>query len=281
MTSLFESMARHRPEWLAQGLLMRAVATEPDVRALLLEGLQRGQVISKDEVPGVTEEEVTESGWRADVCVTWVGYKARIELKLLAGFTRRQEEALLLRKVDLLVLPEKGDRELPKHLSLLTWEEIAGVVSDPYLKKLLGEVSVSSTWSLKDISGSELDEDFNSFLGEHDKRNWARMYRFLSTVHLHLLEDAPTEYRASDGWTRARTNQEPYYGFCFWLGADDTPRFWLGFWRSPPMGKPVFELSVASKRRHPLLLLESERFSAGELARQVLSKAREHVNEGP
>ncbi|MCE9674062.1 hypothetical protein LY474_40355 [Myxococcus stipitatus] len=105
MASMFEAMARHRPEWLAQGILMRAVETEPAVRALMIEQLREN--LPCEEVPGVTEEEVTEGGWRADVCVAWKKRTARLELKLLAGFTRRQEEALKRREVDLLVLPSK------------------------------------------------------------------------------------------------------------------------------------------------------------------------------
>jgi DUSAM domain-containing protein len=80
MKTLFEAIARNRPEWLAQGLFMRAVETEPRVRAILLERL--GWNRSPDEVPKVTDEEPTSEGWRTDVLVQWGPKKAKIELKL-------------------------------------------------------------------------------------------------------------------------------------------------------------------------------------------------------
>jgi hypothetical protein len=272
MASMFEAIARHRPEWLAQGILMRAVETEPAVRALMIE--QLGGNLSREEVPGVTEEEVTEGGWRADVCVAWKHRTARLELKLLAGFTRRQEEALKRREVDLLVLPSKEGRELPDGLPVLTWRELADAALDPCLKQLLAEVSASSTRRLEEISGNELEQDLNSFLGEREERRWGLMYRFLSTVHQHLLEEAPTEYRASDGWARTSKGEEPYYGFCFWLGDDDRPRYWLGFWRSKNTKKPVFGLAAPSERGQPVLFEEPSSFNAGALARRILAEAR-------
>jgi hypothetical protein len=275
MASMFEAMARHRPEWLAQGILMRAVETEPAVRALMIERL--GWNLPREEVPGVTEEEVTEGGWRADVCVAWKHRTARFELKLLAGFTRRQEEALKRREVDLLILPSKEGRELPDGLPVLTWEELAGAALDPCLARLLAEVSASSTWRLEEISGNELGQDLDSFLGEREARRWGLMYRFLSTVHQHLIEDAPTDYRASDGWACTPKGEEPYYGFCFWLGDDDRPRYWLGFWRSKNTKKPVFGLTVPSERSAPVLFEEPTSFNAGALARRILADARRYA----
>jgi hypothetical protein len=279
MANLFEAMARHRPEWLAQGLLMRAVAAEPVLRSLLRERL--GWELARDEVPIISEEEVTEGGWRADISVAWKDRTARLELKLLAGFTYRQEEALRRRAVDLLVLKSKAGRELPAGLPVLTWDEIAEAVSDPCLKRLLGEVSTSSTWVLEEISGKELEQDFDSFLGEHEERSWRLMYRFLSTVHQHLLEGAPMEYRASDGWTCTPRAETPYYGFCFWLGDNDTPRFWLGFWRSQTTKKPVFGLTVLSVRGESVLLEEPARFAAGELAGRLFADARDYSGKAP
>jgi hypothetical protein len=279
MVSLFEAMARHRPEWLAQGLLMRAMATEPVLRSLLRKRL--GRELAGDEVPTITEEEVTEGGWRADISVAWKDYTARLELKLLAGFTYRQVEALQRRAVDLLVLKSKDGREVPEGLPVLTWDEIAGAVSDPCLKRILGEVSASSTWMREEISEEELGQDFASFLGEREERSWNLMYRFLSTVHQHLLAEAPAEYRASDGWTRRPGAKEPYYGFCFWLGDNDTPRFWLGFWRSQTTKKPLFGVSVPSDGGDQILLKEPARFVAGELANRLLVEARRHASKEP
>lgn len=272
MASMFEAMARHRPEWLAQGILMRAVETEPAVRALMIEKL--GGNLSLEEAPCITEEEVTQGGWRADVCVAWKNRTARLELKLLAGFTLRQEEALKRREIDLVVLPSMDGRELPEGLPVLTWRELADAALDPCLKRLLAEVSASSTWRLEEISEEELEQDLNSFLGEKEERRWGLMYRFLSTVHQHLTEEAPTEYRASDGWARTRKGEEPYYGFCFWLGNDDMPRYWLGFWRSKKSKKPVFGLSVPSESGQPVRFEEPLSFNAAALARRILSVAR-------
>lgn len=272
MASMFEAMARHRPEWLAQGILMRAVETEPAVRALMIEKL--GGNLSPEEVPHITEEEVTQGGWRADVCVAWLHRTARLELKLLAGFTSRQEEALKRREIDLLVLPSMEGRELPEGLPIVTWRELADAAFDPCLKRLLAEVSASSTWRLEEISEKELEQDLNSFLGEKEERRWGLMYRFLSTVHQHLSGEAPTKYRASDGWACTPKGAVPYYGFYFWLGNDDMPRYWLGFWRSSNTKKPVFGLTVSRKRGPPVLFEEPLSFNAGALARRILSSAR-------
>ncbi|WNG60209.1 hypothetical protein F0U59_39980 [Archangium gephyra] len=272
MKNLFEAIARHRPEWLAQGLLMRAITTEPSVRVLLLERL--GWSISPNEVPELTEEEVTMGGWRADVLVAWGQQKARLELKLLAGFTLRQEEALLRRDVALVILPQKEGRKLPVGIPVITWAELANQVqTDSVLKNLLANVSDSSTWALEDITGSELLQDFDNFVSNRNSGSWHHMYRFLSTIHFHLLEMAPTKYRASDGWARAWRAAEPYYGFCFWLGNKDIPRFWLGFWRRKESGSLVFSTTVPSTRNQSVLFMESDRFSAETLAQRVLEEA--------
>lgn len=211
--------------------------------------------------------------------MAWKHRTARIELKLLAGFTIRQEEALRRFEVDLLVLPSKEGRELPDGLPVLTWEELACAASDPCLTRLLGEVSASSTWRLEEISGNELSQDFDSYLGQREERNWGLVYRLLSTIHQHLFEGAPTEYRASDGWARTPRGEEPYYGFCFWLCDDDTPRYWLGFWRSTNTKKPVFGLTVPSDSDELVLIEESTNFKAEALAQLVLTQARSYTSK--
>ena len=275
MENLFEAVARNRPEWLAQGIFIRAVTTEPEVRALLLGRL--GWDVSPEEVPKVDEEQVTKGGWRADVCVTWQQHAALIELKLLAGFTTRQKEAIDGRRVHLAVVPSIQGRNLPEGLVVLTWEEVAArVKEDDLLRRLLNEVSASSTWLLENLPQDELQRDFSSFVEERSAGSWRHLYRFLSTVHLHLRHGAP-EYHASEGWSYSRSNKQPYYGFCFWLGETPSPSFWLGIWRRAMDGKLVFGLTVTHGRGTVLLEAE-EQCSATQFAERVLDEARAYCH---
>ncbi|AGC45829.1 hypothetical protein MYSTI_04537 [Myxococcus stipitatus DSM 14675] len=279
MQSLFESMARHRPEWLAQGLLMRAITTEPCVRKLLLERLKWRQCPGFEEVPSVTEEEQTSSKWRADLCVAWAQSKAYLELKILAGFTVRQEEALKERRIDLVVLLRPDGRELPVGMPVVTWAEVAERATEVNLKLLLEQVTTSFDWRQEALPADVLEEEFAGFIAGAIEGRWPRMYRFLSTVHSHLRESAETEtaYRASNAWSFARKSSEPYYGYCFWLGEQDVPLFWMGFWRSKETGEIVFGVSVPGRKGRSVLLEETLRFDAADLATRALSAARGHI----
>lgn len=174
--------------------------------------------------------------------------------------------------------PSLEDRKLPDGLPSLTWKEIAAQVQrDGALKQLLEEVCASSTWMLDAPPLVEIQTDFDSFLREGVNGGWSRMYRFLSTVHLHLREGA-AEYRASDNWSFSRRSQEPYYGFCFWLDDAEVPWFWLGFWQDKKTNRPVFGVTVSSACGKPVLFEESERFSAEPIAARVLTMARQHLD---
>ncbi|WP_120588439.1 hypothetical protein [Corallococcus sp. CA054B] len=254
MTTLFDSLARNRPEWLAQGLLVHALMTEPAARALVLSAM--GLSIPATEVPTVTEEEPTDGGWRADVCVRWAdGTLKRFELKLLAGFTPRQLEALHKREVDLLITP--AAQSVPpeaRTMPHVTWAQLAGLeLNDTSLKTLLSQVGTRSTWLLPELNAEMLLRELDAFSRQASTARWEGMYRFLSTVHEYLLDEAPGDYRASDAWTPVRRGAASYYGFCFYLGDADVeaPRFWLGFWRQGTT--PVFGVTVPSPKGEPIL----------------------------
>lgn len=283
--TLFDSLARNRPEWLAQGLLVHALENEPAARALVLDAMRLS--IPATEVPTVTEEEPTDGGWRADVCVRWGdGTLKRLELKLLSGFTPRQIEALHKREVDLLIAPSAhnvppGARTMP----LVTWAQLAGLeLKDTSLRALLEQVGTRSTWMMPELSSEVLQAEFGAFSSKDSAARWAGMYRFLSTVHEHLLEAAPGDYRASDAWTPVRRGVGSYYGFCFYLGGPDaeTPRFWLGFWREGTT--PVFGVTVPRVKGESVLYQTRDAtgmvptvLDARACAQEALAAAQQHV----
>ncbi|WP_375742104.1 hypothetical protein NR800_22295 [Corallococcus interemptor] len=284
MTFLFDSLARNRPEWLAQGLLVHALVTETAARALVLSAM--GLSIPATEVPTVTEEEPTDGGWRADVCVRWGdGTLKRFELKLLSGFTPQQLKALHKREVDLLIIP--AAQSLPpeaRTMPFVTWAQLAGLeLNDTSLKTLLSQVGTRSTWLMPELNAEVLLAELDAFSSTAPTARWAGMYRFLSTVHEYLLDKAPGDYRASDAWTPVRRGAASYYGFCFYLGGTDveTPRFWLGFWRQGTT--PVFGVTVPCIKGELILYhthdagLAPTVLDARVCAQEALAAAQQHI----
>ena len=255
MATLFEDLARHRPEWLAQGLFIRAVQTEPAVLRLL----QRA-VDAPEGIPEVREEECTDFGWRADVVLRWrrSPRPIRCELKMAANFTRSQMGA----PIDLLVMPQRARHAPP--VPVLTWSQLAQSTKDEVLRELLNGVSASRTWILEQIAPDTVLADFAALTSQADQRSWNKTYRFLSTLNEHLTDLMGSSYSPSSRWTVAPRPKsgEPYYGWTFQTRGR---KYWLGFFRNN--GSIAFTAHPAPTGN--ALLMEKRRFGARRLAKVV------------
>lgn len=262
--SLFAEVARQRPEWLAQGLFKRAVRTQPRVQKRLL------RLLGIDVRPGhhaVLEEQPTECGWRADVTVTgWRKEPVRFELKLLAGLTKRQEEALAKGTIDMIVAPRGHSI---RWRQIIDWSSLASWCDDSVLRRLLQQVEDASSWLKENLDPEAAKREFTSLLDNEPDASWRGLYLFLSTIHEHMgsLDDC---YRASDAWTLSRRNR--YYGYCFWLGRHTLPRFWLGFGEEDK-GEIALYLSAKSRSGAREWKVSRGSFRARQSAVAILRKA--------
>jgi hypothetical protein len=260
--TLFQSLARSRPEWVAQGLFVHAVLFEPGVRALLLGALGKAKAISRDLVPEVDEEIPEESGWRRDVVIKWPGHDTSIELKLLAPFTSRQRSA----PIDLIVARTR-DGALDG-VRCVTWAELVKGVADPTLRVLLEQV-VESSFAME-APKSTIEKEFDSFSEGGPEGAWPTMYQFLSTLHYCLYDAEHPNYRSSRGWSKSRKPSDAWYGYKFWVGTVD---YWLGFVRDANALR--FALYRDSGRQ--LLWNEPNNFDARSLSQRVLETVRSNA----
>jgi len=225
--NLFQSIARSRPEWVAQGLLRHAIISEASVRALLLErtGLER----PVDETPEVQveEEQPTDTGWRADLVVRWGSIRPlRLELKLLTGFTSAQRAALRAQEIDLVVVLD--GHEVPDGTAVVTWSELAARTENVTLQSLLSQVTPAAMGFMQTLDQATLAREFQSFVNGGEDRRWPSLYAFLSTIHAHLHDDAQGNYTA-DGWSQSRKGVA-YYGYGFRMTEGGTSsQCWVGF----------------------------------------------------
>ena len=243
--NLFRSIARSRPEWVAQGLLKHAIISEASVRALLLErtGLERleWQVRETPEVQ-VEEEQPTDTGWRADLVVRWGGIRPlRLELKLLAGFTPAQRAALRAQEIDLVVALD--GREVPDGATVVTWSELAARTKDEVLKSLLSQMTPAAMGFIQTLDQATISPEFQSFVNGGEDRRWPSLYAFLSTIHAHLHDDAQGDY-TPDGWSQSRKGV-PYYGYGFRMTeGSESSQCWVGFTKIPDNEAPHFALML-------------------------------------
>lgn len=229
--TLFETVARSKAEWLAQGLLVRAIQTQPRLQAHLarMAGADGGE-------PRLFTERYDESrtpkgakrGWRPDVVARWDSRELRIELKLLARLSEAQRLALKKRG-SLLIAPAKlGRSQGIKHM---TWVQVSDHVKGP-LKQLFREVDAYTRGTLRELAWSSINRDYETI--ERENKGWTSLYRFLSTVD-EQLRDALDTYRPSDQWSLSREpspGARSYYGFYFSLSGKVSPMpYWLGFYR--------------------------------------------------
>jgi hypothetical protein len=231
--TLFVTLARNRPEWLAQGLFIRAVAMEPNVRKFLLKGLKLD--VSPDTKPEVHAEVLTKTRWRADVEICWPNVAPiHFELKLTAPFTQRQKEAGKKGQLPALIVPRREHyAKLASNGCIFEWRELAAQVrQDARVKTLLEEVSVSSSWLTDELKEDALSNEFSQFNSPKGIRRWPTLFRFLCTVDIYILEMRGGMYCSSRQLSQTSKAATPYYGYKFHLGQVATPHYWVGFWRN-------------------------------------------------
>jgi hypothetical protein len=230
--ALFGSLARHRGEWLAQGLLIRALTTEAACRGLVIERL--GLRVDVDAVPDVDEEQVDDrTGWRVDVLAKRSGQReVRIELKLAASLTVRQIEALGRKHIDLFVVPEsrKADASLGE-VPRVTWAELARRALDTTLRTLLAEAESHTSWLQASVAARTLADDFEQLSSRRSSAVWPTLYRFLCTVDV-LLRQQLQGYQPSTGWS---LSPGQWYGYTF--DVSPSPRRTRGYWIGLTRGK--------------------------------------------
>lgn len=227
--TLFATVARDRPEWLAQGLFAHALAADAGVRGCVVgRALPSKARALRFESPAV-ERERPFGHWRADVVAKWKALKVTLwfELKLGAGLTVRQEQEL--RKRGAVVIHPFGRRPIGLDgLTHIAWSELASAARDPVLRRLLAQVDASSSWWHEVLTEDLLREEFDSFLR---KESWEHLYRFLATVDAHLRDRLGEQYKPSRGWAMSRRKSDQYYGYAFHLGRTRKTWFFVGFSR--------------------------------------------------
>lgn len=250
-TTLFQSLARSRPEWIAQGLFVHAVLSEPKVRGLLRQ--VHGKETSQDAPPVVDEERPYEDGSRSDVVIRWPDGDVRVELKLLAPFTPNQRGAAIN-----LIVARTREGALDG-IPCVTWAELVEQVENATLRELLRQVA--DFHFAMNASRTTLHTEFGSFIAGGAEATWPTMYRFLCTVHSCLHDAESPRYKGSRGWSKSQRELDPWYGYKFWIGGVE---HWLGFIRAEG------ELRFALYRGHQLLWAEANEFDARLLSKRVV-----------
>ncbi len=253
--SLFESIGRNHPEWVAEGLFTHAVTSERGVRELLVERL--GLRTSGDVVPFVTPQVVhKDDSWRCDVQLTWPRATRRVELKLLAPFTRAQQGA----QIDLLVALRRTGRRS------VTWAELSEQTNHQGLRNLLLEVQM---FRLKEtLTKVALTRELASFQVGGRGAAWPGMYGFLCAVDAWLRHEMPSMYRPNASWSMAKGSRgsSPWYGYYFSIAS---AQYWLGFEQGT---EPAFRLYQG---RTEVWRLRSKTFNARDIAAQVATRCRQ------
>ncbi len=255
VTSLFETLARRasvsrqRREWVAQGLFVHAVEANTNVQELIRSTLK----VSSDSVLAGVEEEEDREYWRSDVLIKWQGASpTKVELKLNAGLTPGQKQALREGDINLLVAPQawlaeyhKGDFyktiEPPPDLSWKRLAECSG--TDLALSELLDQAECARG-SLSTLTWNAVFEDF--------KGDRLDLREFLTTIDEWLEETLGISYEAEAGWSR----KPAYVGYNFaWQSKDRANRhsYWIGFYQSDlrprlELWRYPEELQVAAER---------------------------------
>lgn len=234
-TSLFNSIHDGRPERLAQLLLGHALLdakAEPGIRSLL--GVPQGDDVVVELERG--DQLDPRRGWRADIAIKWPGTLLRVELKIGAGLTVAQSEAIRSHAMDVLVVPSSRMGEYPtRSVKVLSWSELAGAVNDSVLKNLLHQANdANDWWRCIEVTDESVREEFDSFTNGGLHARWYTLYRFLTTLDSHLMER--DEYQPSRGWSTSRHRPYPYYGYKFtWDSSGGSEHecrsAWVGFER--------------------------------------------------
>jgi hypothetical protein len=271
--SLFASVARDRPEWLAQGVFAYALGHDQGVRHLVLRKVMPAKARPIAATVPTVERERPVGRWRADVVATWPGREPlQFELKLGAGLTWRQGQ--LLRRRRAVIIHPKGKR--PAGLDGLThisWSDLAAAAKDPVLKTLLGQADASSSWWQEELREDVLREEFESFM---KKGSWPTMYCFLGTVDAHLRDLIGTSYKPSRTFAFSRASK-PYYGFAFTLGAKRKKWFFVDL--TQIQGKRGATLSL-NPAGDDLLNYAAFPLKARTLARRVAAQVEKAVENG-
>lgn len=231
MTPLFALLAGSRPERLAQRCLLHALrqSSEPALRTALLAAAGRSSPSAS--APEVLEERPTDSGWRADLVLTWANTPPlRLELKLGAFPTRAQ----LAAEIDLVVTPSASlerTRAWSGDAAVITWRELAGWITDPTVRRLLEEADAWYSGTSELLDGATADAELRACLA--GEGTWSGLYGFLNAVDRHLTTGAAElTYLPSAQFSRAPASG--WYGYSFMLArtaAPGSPRGWIGFQR--------------------------------------------------
>ncbi|ATB47178.1 hypothetical protein [Corallococcus macrosporus] len=274
--TLFVALARNRPEWLAQGLFIRAVETETNVRKFLLEGLKLD--VSSNTKPEVHAEVPTKTSWRSDVKICWPNVTPiHFELKLTAPFTQRQREAGKKGQLPALIVPRREHyAKLASSCCIFEWRQLAAQVrQDDRVKSLLEEVSVSSSWLTDELKEGALSNEFSQFNSQQGLRRWPTIFRFLCTIDIHIIEMCGSMYQSSRQLSQTSKSTTPYYGYKFHLGQATMPSYWVGFWRAKN-GIIRFGLWASNEHGKDVLLTESLPFQARKAAKLIVEHAETH-----
>lgn len=279
--SLFQSVARSRPEWLVQGVLAYALEVEPDLRRFLLRKAGLSYTARQiDTAPRIRSEQKV-GRWRADLVMSWPEeLELRLELKLCAGLTDAQRRTL--KRHHALVIHPHGNR--PEGLSdhpCVSWADIAkpNLVHDAAIRRLLREANTSATWQLQTLAGAAMRKDFEEFVPKRSRRgDWERIWAFIATVDERLLQLVPDDYRPGS-WAMSRKDTPPYYGWWFKLRGQQQDWFWFGF--EGRVDSPKFELAhyrtVTDWSRLQVRLFPP--YDAKKAAERVLRAARAHLRK--
>ncbi len=279
--SLFQNVARNRPEWLIQGVLAHALEVEPDLRRFLLRKAGLGYKTRQiDTAPRIRSEQKV-GRWRADLVMSWPEeLELRLELKLCAGLTDAQRRTL--KRHHALVIHPHGNR--PDGLSdhpCVSWADISkpNLVRDAAVRRLLREANTSSTWQLETLTGAAMRKDFGEFVRKRSARgDWERIWAFLATVDERLLQLVPGDYRPGS-WAMSRKEDPPYYGWWFKLRGQRQDWFWFGF--EGPADTAKFELThhTTLTEWSRLQLKLSAPYDASLAAERILEAAGAHLRQ--
>ncbi len=222
---LFDRVARQRPEWLAQGVLRHALLSDEKVLRRVADRLGRTSIeLASDLDDAVTEEEVTaKNGWRADLVIHWKSepVESRLELKIAAKFTQRQDEAAERDQIDAAIVPSRREAYFRSNykgeMKVITFRDLADHATDGTLAKiLLGQADAARGWRRDRIDKATVTSDLRNVSG--DSSGWRASYCFLATVDELLNELLPKKYESNDGWSWSKKPGEAYYGFKFHIG---------------------------------------------------------------
>lgn len=246
--SLFTSIARHRPEWVAQGVLAHALRTEPGLQLFVCRKLRLAGAVLLE----VEEERHTASGWRADLRVRWARarrtHATHFELKLAAGPTTAQVHAGRRNKIEAVVVPRRSRAAFADGAVVFTWHELAAEVRDGAVAGLLRAAAQEHGWVQASLDAATLAHEMACYAQGGRDGTWPNLYRFLCTVHGHLEDLGRHKYIASSRWSVARKARPAYYGFDFHVwGRRESRRFWLGFVADSP--HPVVTLNIFDSSR--------------------------------